>query len=481
MSTSRFPVVSNEQREQIITDKDAKNTKKATKVAWNALTSWLTARKKTMDPSVISKEELDELLAQFFLEARQQNGTFYKTSAFRGLRNGIARKFKQLRQFDILNDPMFINSKTSFLAQNVEMKKQGMGKIKHKEAITERDLALLQSSGVMSVNSPISLVRKVFFDLLFYFCRRAMENLRLHTKTTFVVKVNEHGVEYVEIDIDEWEKNHGLFGDEYEGGRMYADGTETCPVTSFKKYISLLNPAHNALFQRPKATTPQSGPWYDRQVIGEKSLEKMMKRMSQEAGLSQLYTNHCIRATCITTLDDEGFEDRHIMSVSGHKNAQSIRAYSRTGEKMRKKMFDALSNALKPPQAEKKLEPSSSTPTLAATTTTSAVAPTVTAQAVFPTRQDELRAVSSVPTFDFAVSSAFDDIDMRMDDVTMMQEVNQLDANTNPVPQNIPLLNQLSASSSSTPQTSVQAASQSARPYFYFAPGSNPVFINSPF
>ena len=151
MSTSRFPVVSNEQREQIITDKDAKNTKKATKVAWNALTSWLTARKKAMDPSVISKQELDELLAQFFLEARQQNGTFYKTSAFRGLRNGIARKFKQLRQFDILNDPMFINSKTSFLAQNVEMKKQGMGKIKHKEAITERDLALLQSSGVMYV------------------------------------------------------------------------------------------------------------------------------------------------------------------------------------------------------------------------------------------------------------------------------------------------------------------------------------------
>ena len=113
------------------------------------MTSWLTARKKAMDPSVISKEELDELLALFFLETRQQNGTYYKTSAFRGLGNGIARKFKQLRQFDILNDPMFINSKTSFLALNVEMKKQGMGKIKHKEAITERDLALLQSSGVI--------------------------------------------------------------------------------------------------------------------------------------------------------------------------------------------------------------------------------------------------------------------------------------------------------------------------------------------
>ena len=71
---SRFAVISQEKREQLIADKDAKNTKRATKVAWNALQSWLQARKKAMDPATISKEDLDELLAQFILDARQQNG-----------------------------------------------------------------------------------------------------------------------------------------------------------------------------------------------------------------------------------------------------------------------------------------------------------------------------------------------------------------------------------------------------------------------
>lgn len=45
--------------------------------------------------------------------------------------------------------------------------------------------------------------------------------------------------------------------------------------------------------------------------------------------LSTLYTNHCIRATCITNLDQRGIEARHIMSVSGHKSETSIKSYSR--------------------------------------------------------------------------------------------------------------------------------------------------------
>lgn len=37
--------------------------------------------------------------------------------------------------------------------------------------------------------------------------------------------LDELKIEFVEIDIDEWEKNQSLSGPEYEGGRMYANGT----------------------------------------------------------------------------------------------------------------------------------------------------------------------------------------------------------------------------------------------------------------
>ena len=56
----------------------------------------------------------------------------------------------------------------------------------------------------------------------------------------------------------------------------------------------------------------------------------MMKRLSQEAQLETVYTNHCLRATAIRHMKQSGVEDRKIATVSGHKNLSSLQAYDRT-------------------------------------------------------------------------------------------------------------------------------------------------------
>ena len=53
-----------------------------------------------------------------------------------------------------------------------------------------------------------------------------------------------------------------------------------------------------------------------------------MKTTSVECKLSKVYTNHCIRSMAISLLDNNNFEVRHIMRVSGHKSETSIRSYS---------------------------------------------------------------------------------------------------------------------------------------------------------
>ena len=45
-----------------------------------------------------------------------------------------------------------------------------------------------------------------------------MENLRSLTTRSFVVKSDENGIEYVALDIEEFEKNHGAFDEDYDGG-----------------------------------------------------------------------------------------------------------------------------------------------------------------------------------------------------------------------------------------------------------------------
>ena len=66
-----------------------------------------------------------------------------------------------------------------------------------------------------------------------------------------------------------------------------------------------------------------------------------------QAGLSRVYSNHSIRATSITLLDDSGIEARHIMRVSGHKNEASIRSYaSRLNDTKKREISDCLTAAV---------------------------------------------------------------------------------------------------------------------------------------
>ena len=53
-----------------------------------------------------------------------------------------------------------------------------------------------------------------------------------------------------------------------------------------------------------------------------------MKDLSKAANLSKIYTNHCVRATAITLWSNAGLSNRHIMSLSGHRNENSLRSYN---------------------------------------------------------------------------------------------------------------------------------------------------------
>jgi integrase len=78
--------------------------------------------------------------------------------------------------------------------------------------------------------------------------------------------------------------------------------------------------------------------------LGKNTLGDKMKNLSKQLNLNKLYTNHSLRATTITLLDNKGFEARHIMSISGHKIESSIRSYSRTDDTQKRKIAKALSN-----------------------------------------------------------------------------------------------------------------------------------------
>ena len=315
----RFASVTDEEVADIQRSKDAITTKKQTEVMFNVFLVYCVEKNIQVEVEVISKTELDDILSKFYVEVCKNDGGLYKKTSFYSLQFALQRKMKEIRRvrFDIIDDNEFSKSNNIFTAQCIILKKQGLPLINHHPAISEEDIKLLYESSVLSCENPVALQRKVFFELMLHFCRRGMENLRELTVNDFSVKRLANGVECVVKTSDELTKNHRVNDENQDEGVMKATGKEYCPVRAYKLYISKLNPKQSALFQRPKEFTPSSGPWYDNMVLGIKSLQILMKRISKAAKPSKLYTNHCIRATSITILDQNGVEARHIMSVSG--------------------------------------------------------------------------------------------------------------------------------------------------------------------
>ena len=71
-----------------------------------------------------------------------------------------------------------------------------------------------------------------------------------------------------------------------------------------------------------------------------------MKILSKAANLSKIYTNHSVRATAITLWSDAGLSNRHIMSLSGHRNENSLRNYNTRPSSQQLQLCNVLSTAL---------------------------------------------------------------------------------------------------------------------------------------
>ena len=138
------------------------------------------------------------------------------------------------------------------------------------------------------------------------------------------LQTDEDGIRFFE-HRDTLTKSRREREDEKFGGRMYeVPGSERCPVYSLMKYVSLLNPGLTHLWQRPKSKTPTEGPWYDKTPLGLNSLGNKMKKIAQTAGCTHHYTNHSLRATAVTVLDQAGIASRDIMEVTGHRSESSL-------------------------------------------------------------------------------------------------------------------------------------------------------------
>ncbi|XP_022240717.1 uncharacterized protein LOC111085608 [Limulus polyphemus] len=271
----------------------------------------------------------------------------YTKTSMISIRYGLQRHFQNTHDIDIVKDNSFAAANEIFKAILIKLKAIGKGIVTHKTAIPNEEMDKLYTSPVLSTSSPVTLQNKVFIDVMLHFCSRGRENLRDMMKTDFVISTDEYGDRFVKMQ-EKISKNHRETLQEDEtsrGGRMYATNTSLCPVASMEKYLSSLNPDCPNFWQRAKAIVKEDDKtdiWFDNAPLGKNKLGDKMKSLSVEAGLSKIYTNHCLRATSVTTLDRQGFEARHIIGISGHKSETSLKHYCRVESEKKREMSHAI-------------------------------------------------------------------------------------------------------------------------------------------
>ena len=103
--------------------------------------------------------------------------------------------------------------------------------------------------------------------------------------------------------------------------------------------LDLIQTAH---FSSQKLQLNSNGPWYTCQKMGENPVGNLMKKISEEARLSHLYTNHCLRASSAAILAISGLQGQEIMKVTDHKNAESVKHYINAPTTAKQKSVRAL-------------------------------------------------------------------------------------------------------------------------------------------
>ncbi|KAL4630973.1 BTB/POZ domain-containing protein KCTD1 isoform X1 [Arapaima gigas] len=294
----------------------SENTRLATRYAVRIFREYLSEKAQSPDFESMDKEALCAVLRSFYAEARSKSGQLYSKSSLISIRSSLNRYLNEppyCRTLDLTKDPELRSANLTLAAVIRKLEEQGAGPVVQKQAITRGDLRKLYASSVFDTATPFGLLNKVWFETCMYFCTRGRENQRELEEDSFGLAVDEDGRKFVYFKAlgpyhksrsASWSKRRGD-GDEDSLPRMYETGTESCPYASFVKYVSKRNPLCRAFFQRPRdhCAGDADSTWYENKAIGKNLLGTRMQMLSRAAKLSKTYTNHCIGAVSVATLN----------------------------------------------------------------------------------------------------------------------------------------------------------------------------------
>lgn len=296
-------------------------------------TDWIKSVNLPEQFEIYSVNDLNDVLCQFYLEAKTKGGEPLQLCTLIDVRDALRSYLSRISPSwsDIWCQYLHNFGTSNNVLETIrEASKESTPKCKapSKMPMTADDSKKLIQSGLLCTSNPLGLFRKVWFDLSLHLGCGGQAAMRSLTADMVVSETDENNRRYYRLNkcqkVDSARSNMEMQYWDWDARMYEIPGDPSCPVASMDLYLSKRNPFKNAFFQRPKPHYSKNEPWYESQ-LGHGVLASVMTRLSEEAGLSQSYTNTSIRVTAAEVLQKRSINIDDVMGFNPrNKNPRSI-------------------------------------------------------------------------------------------------------------------------------------------------------------
>ena len=345
------------------------NTRNSTNWAVRTFLTWAERRNKREDGEKIPSDVLScqdpgivsFVMRAFVLEVRRADGEKYLPATIRNMFSGIYREMQKNKvPFSILDkgDHRFRDLHLTLDSVSSDLHRQGIGiGRKHAAVISAEDEDRFWETGALGKSSPTVLQNTVFFYVGMQFVLRGVQEQHNLLTQQFTRHPRDGSVYSTDVYYQYTEyiskNNQHRFKDSKAKNkevRLYAQPeSDRCLVHLLDTYLALLPVGVKFFYLHPCKEFPSdpTKPAYTRQRIGINKLKDILSVISSTSGVTTRYTNHCLRATAMTRMFNQGVPEKIIADKSGHRSVESLRAYEHPSVALEKAAGEVIADPKK--------------------------------------------------------------------------------------------------------------------------------------
>jgi len=330
------------------------NTRKST-VNWlGVFENWCDENALDKSAEKLPPEQLDKVLERFYASVRKQDGTDYEPGSLKVMQAALDRHLKEKGySLSIIKDREFLSSRKVLEGKARKLRNEGKGKLPNKSrSLTREEEEVLWECGQLGNSSPRSLLYTMWWLLSQHLGLRGCQEHYTMNVEDFTLNKDDNGNEFITFAEGPTKTRQGGLRLQPRSvlPKMFATGDSRCPVALFKSYLAkrpedlkLSGPFYLACIDNPTKTDV----WYKKSRMGKNAISRIMATMKENSPLQEMcpdkrLSNHSVRKTVVRKLKASGVPKSEIITITGHRQEQSVEAYDSGNEEEQRQLCNII-------------------------------------------------------------------------------------------------------------------------------------------